>query len=148
MHKMILPLLLTLACAGCATDPYGSFVKIANIDQQKLAGEAAKQLVVLYPPAKTHLEIKQVPSDVFGSSLVNKLREQGYAVREFNGEVEETSPSAARPLCTLLDQVGEANLYVMTLRVGNQLVGHQSLTRLYTVQNGSLIPTGRWVHKE
>jgi len=156
MRKMTL--LLTLAIAGCASDPYGNFITSVNFDQQKsltgelftreLAGDAVKQLTVLYPPAKTRLEMKQVTSDPFGIALVNTLREHGYAIKEFNTEEAESqtfkaSTPPALPLHYILDQADDSNLVFITL-----LVGTQSITRPYRIQNGLLTPAGDWVRKE
>lgn len=145
MRKMMIPLLLTLVCVGCATDPYGNFVQGVKVNQHQLAREAVKQFMVLYSPAKTRLEMKQVPSDAFGLSLVNRLREGGYAVREFNeeGNKSPSSPSSDLALRYVLDEVRENNLYVLTL-----FVGSHSLTRAYRIQNRSFIPAGNWVHKK
>jgi len=43
----------------------------------------------------------------------------------------------------VLDQAGDSNLYRLTL-----LVGNQSITRPYLVQDGSFAPAGYWVRKE
>jgi type IV secretion system protein TrbH len=146
MRKTTIIILLTLF-SGCA-DPYGNFIPFVNFDQQELAGEAVKQLAVLYPPAKTQLEIKQIPSDAFGMALVNTLRKEGYALMEFNAEEVKSqtfkaSPSPALPLHYILDQADNSNLVFITL-----LVGPQSITRPYRVQNDSLTPAGDWVRKE
>ncbi|OJW51133.1 MAG: hypothetical protein BGO67_12455 [Alphaproteobacteria bacterium 41-28] len=158
MRKMTL--LLTLTIAGCATDPYGNFVPSVNFDQQKLltrelAGDAVKQLAVLYPPAKTRLEMKQITSDAFGITLVNTLREHGYALKEFNTEEvksqtfksqtfnAQASTSPALPLRYILDQADDSNLVFITL-----FVEDQSITRPYRIQNDSLTPAGNWVRKE
>lgn len=156
MRKMTL--LLTLAIAGCAPDPYGNFITSVNFDQQELltsglptrelltrelVGDAVKQLAVLYPPAKTQLEIKQITIDDFGMALVSTLREHGYALMEFNSEEGKALTSPALPLRYILDQADDSNLIFMTL-----LVGPQSLTRPYRIQNGSCLPAGDWVRKE
>ena len=144
---------LVLALGGCATTgQYGNFVPpTATVDQQQLAREAVQQLAVLYPPAKTRLELQQATPDAFGQALVLTLRERGYALLEFNpasAKAQATAASepaspAALPLRFVLDQAGDSNLYRLTL-----LVGHQSITRPYLVQDGSFAPAGYWVRKE
>ena len=107
-----------------------------------------QQLAVLYPPAKARLELQQATPDAFGQALVLTLRERGYALLEFNpasAKAQATAASepaspAALPLRYVLDQAGDSNLYRLTL-----LVGHQSLTRPYLVQDGSFAPAGYWV---
>jgi len=79
------------------------------------------------------------------------LRERGYALLEFNpasAKAQATAASepaspAALPLRYVLDQAGDSNLYRLTL-----LVGNQSITRPYLVQDGSFAPAGYWVRKE
>src|SRR5688572_17107172 len=100
MRKMIaLALALALlqfSLSGCATPAlYGNFLHpSATLDQQRLAGEAVKQLSALYPPAKTRLELQQDTPDVFGATLVKALREQGYALVEFAPELAKAQVSA------------------------------------------------------
>ena len=145
MRKIIFAALFVLALGGCATTgQYGNFVPpTATVDQQQLA--------VLYPPAKTRLELQQATPDAFGQALVLTLRERGYALLEFNpasAKAQATAASepaspAALPLRYVLDQAGDSNLYRLTL-----LVGNQSITRPYLVQDGSFAPAGYWVRKE
>ncbi|CDN88996.1 conjugal transfer protein TrbH [Hydrogenophaga intermedia] len=150
MRKIIIAALFVLALGGCATTgQYGNFVPpTAAVDQQQLAREAVQQLAVLYPPAKTRLELQQATPDAFGQALVLTLRERGYALLEFNpasAKVQATAGSepAGLPLRYVLDQAGDSNLYRLTL-----LVGNQSITRPYLVQDGSFAPAGYWVRKE
>ena len=153
MRKIIFAALFVLALGGCATTgQYGNFVPpTATVDQQQLAREAVQQLAVLYPPAKTRLELQQATPDAFGQALVLTLRERGYALLEFNpasAKAQATAASepaspAALPLRYVLDQAGDSNLYRLTL-----LVGHQSITRPYLVQDGSFAPAGYWARKE
>nr|WP_011255133.1 lipoprotein [Achromobacter xylosoxidans]CAI47820.1 mating pair formation protein TrbH [Achromobacter xylosoxidans A8] len=153
MRKIIFAALFVLALGGCATTgQYGNFVPpTATVDQQQLAREAWQQLAVLYPPAKTRLELQQATPDAFGQALVLTLRERGYALLEFNPAsakaqataANEPASPAALPLRYVLDQAGDSNLYRLTL-----LVGHQSITRPYLVQDGSFAPAGYWVRKE
>ena len=151
MRKLIIAALFALTLAGCATTgQYGNFVPAAA-GQQQIATDAVQQLATLYPPAKTRFELHQATPDAFGLALVNTLRERGYALLEFNpasAKAQATAASepaspAALPLRYVLDQAGDSNLYRLTL-----LVGHQSITRPYLVQDGSFAPAGYWVRKE
>jgi hypothetical protein len=140
--------LLAIALTGCATSPYGNYLQSATVDQQnKLAGEAVKQLATLWPPAKTRFELKQATPDVFGVALVKGLRDSGYAIEEFNPKQTGsalTSDVHILPLRYALDQSksGTSNLYHLTL-----LVGAESITRPYLEKNGTMVP-GYWTHKE
>lgn len=153
MRKITIAALLVLALSGCATTgQYGNFVPpTAAADQQQLAREAVQQLAVLYPPAKTRLELQQATPDAFGQALVLTLRERGYALLEFDSASAKAQATAASssaspaglPLRYVLDQAGDSNLYRLTL-----LVGNQSITRPYLVQDGSFAPAGYWARKE
>ncbi|CAI10544.1 TrbH protein of DNA transfer system (plasmid) [Aromatoleum aromaticum EbN1] len=163
MKRFALVALVAFALGGCATTvPYGNFVQPpVTVDQQKLAGDAAKQLAALWPPAKTRFELQQPTPDEFGAALVSNLRAAGYAVVEYApertssagraapeqtaGEPVAVAPPtmAALPLRYVLDHDAGSGLYRLTL-----LIGSQSITRPYLEQNRTLIPAGYWARKE
>ena len=155
-------LALALGIGGCATTTtsrYGNFVPSAELDQHKLAADAVQQLAMLYAPAHTRLELQQPTPDPFGQALVKSLRDRGYALQEFipagattkppasagsqPGAVASTAATDGLPLRYVLDHAGESDLYRLTLMVGNQ-----SITRPYLVQNGTFTPAGYWMRKE
>ena len=154
--------LVALALGGCATTtPYGNFVPSAvAVDQQPLAGEAAKQLAALWPPARTRLAMQQPTADAFGAALIGNLRAAGYAVLEYAPQKtpgegraadEKTSESVAvvmpttatLPLRYVLDHDAGTGFFRLTL-----WVGAQSLTRAYVAQNDALVAAGYWVRRE
>lgn len=146
MHKVIIAALLALGLVGCATTAhYGNYAPpTTKGGQQKLAREAVQQLATLYPPAKTRLELQQATPDAFGQALVPALRESGYALLESNtGRPKAQSSASTLPLRYVLDQAGDANLYRLTL-----LVGNQSISRPYLVSDGNFVPAGYWAHRE
>lgn len=160
MKRLALVALVALALGGCATTaPYGNFVQPpVTVDQQQLAGDAARQLAALWPPAKTRFELQQPTPDEFGAVLVANLRAAGYAVLEYapqktSGAAPDqkagepvavvTPTTAALPLRYLLDHDADTGLFRLTL-----LVGSQSITRPYLAQNHALVPAGYWVRKE
>ncbi len=146
--------IFTLACAasvflaGCATTApsTGNHITTA-VDQQTLANEAVKQIVALWPPAKTQLDFKQPTPDPFGVALVAGLRERGYALMEYSQTPENAPQSApattALPLTYVLDESGTPAFFRVTLTVGGQ-----SITRPYIDQDGKVQPVGYWVRKE
>lgn len=159
MRKIISVIVLAAALAGCATSQYGNFAKTSPaVFDQKMATDTVSQLVKLYPPATTRLELQQATPDAFGIALVNNLRAQGYAVMEYkpagtnpaagtDGKAA-SQPAAASarpgyPLRYVLDQFSGTNMYRVTV-----LVGSQSLTRAYAAQNDTVLPAGAWVRKE
>ena len=156
MRQIVLVVLAALMLGACATTgpaPYGNYLAAAAVDQQKLAGDAVKQLAVLWPPARTRLALQQPTPDAFGAALVKVLRESGYALTEFAPEATKVKSSEAPapttsagqplPLRYVLDQAGTPNLYRLTLTVGSQ-----SITRPYLERNGTLVPAGYWVRRE
>ncbi|EPE6923662.1 conjugal transfer protein TrbH [Escherichia coli] len=160
MRKILTVIALAATLAGCATSKYGSFVHDAPAAyNQTIATDAVKQLVKLYPPAQTRLELQQATPDPFGIALVTDLRAQGYAVMEYKPDGNAAAAPAAAssaaakpatpqtqggyPLRYVLDQFSDSNLYRLTI-----MVGSQSLTRAYLAQNNTMVPAGAWVRKE
>jgi hypothetical protein len=168
-----LSLTLALVLQGCGGNAFhGNHLgESSAVDQNQLASEAANQLTALYPPARVKLELQQVAQDPFGQSLVKRLREKGFAIVEFDtkgsGKAESPTETAApaqglvkeppKPIITsvdpqamrtlslryVLDQAGTENLYRMNL-----LVGSQSISRPYRIQNGRMVAAGAWIRKE
>lgn len=159
--------LLLAGLTGCAThdaatsSPYGNFVDDSPAAcDQKMAADAVKRLMAVYPPARTRFDLQQFTSDAFGTALVASMRGKGYALLEYKpapgvqgpatpgdpapagGVIGKTS-AATLSLRYILDLDRGSNLYRVTL-----LVGNQSLTRAYLAQNGSVLPAGAWVRKE
>jgi len=154
-------LFLLTALSGCVStqSDYGNFVdnnRIAN--QSELAKDSVKQLEKLYPPAKNQLVLQQETPDVLGKALVLGLREAGFALQSFdkNGKKSIPSPRSVDTVLPLnpneplqwnfayiFDQAGEANLYHLTL-----FLSHQSLSRLYRLDDNRFIAAGDWVRKQ
>lgn len=147
-----------LACAlaalgGCATpSPYGNFVRGAAASfEQAIAADAVGQLAALYPPANTRLDLRQATPDGFGTSLVQGLRARGYAVGEQGrpmqarpGPAAASAPAApGLPLRYILDQVGDPDLYRVTLSIGSR-----ALTRAYLMRGGTAHAAGAWARME
>lgn len=159
MRIIALLALLLIGLAGCASrsiTPYGNFSGAPAELAEKMAGDAVKQLVTLYPPAHTRFNLGQATPDAFGAILVKTLRDKGYALLELKSETpgraanQSISPgvgsvqeAAGVDLRYVLDKLGGANLYRVTMTVGNQ-----SLTRAYLAQNNTVTPAGSWVRKE
>lgn len=154
MRKIAFLAVLAIGLAGCATigpaTTYGNFTQsVPAAFNQTMADDAAKQLVAVYPPASTQLDLQHATQDAFGVALVESLRIKGYAILEFKPTAQVASivtnepANTSKPLRYVVDQA-ESNLYRLTL-----LVGNQSLTRAYaTAQNGALYPAGAWLRKE
>jgi hypothetical protein len=143
MRQFALSALLAMALAGCAsTAPYGNFAAHPPAGlEERIAADTVKQLVALYPPARTRFHLGQPTPDAYGSALVEALRARGYALVEF----KEAAPAAAPGLSLnyVLDAAASPNLYRVTVTVGQK-----SLSRAYLAQNDRVAPAGAWVRKE
>jgi hypothetical protein len=144
---------------GCASAPsttlpdklYGNYTVAPAAVDQKIASDAIRQLVALYPPARTRFKITQTTSDAFGMALVAGLREKGYAVMETKADARAVptidavggTDAGELALHYLLDQSAARDLYRLTLAVAQQ-----QLNRAYLVQNGTPYAAGAWVRKE
>jgi hypothetical protein len=158
MQRLTFLPLLALGLAACSTAPspqYGNFSGNPPAYDQKIAADTIKQLLMLYPPAKTRFNIQQPTPDPFGTTLLRGLRSSGYELLEYrppaNQQSQQAKPTAdlaGKPgkefdLRYVLDQHAGGNLYRVTVTIGNQ-----SLTRPYMARNDTLVPAGYWVRKE
>lgn len=154
MRQLALLAVLLLSLAGCAAAPYGNFATAPVAYDKKMATDTVKQLAVLYPPASTRFNLKQPTQDAYGAALVESLRAYGYALFESEppGERQgsqqvpvqpENQQSAGLDLHYVIDQQTGANLYRVTV-----MVGQQSISRAYVAQNDTVYPAGAWVRKE
>jgi hypothetical protein len=148
-----------MGLAGCVTAPapYGNFAQ--NTDQannKKIADDAVKQLVALYPPASTRFDLQHATADIFGLYLIESMRLKGFAVLESKPESNTANVSAllsakgevlttsGLALSYIFDQAKDSDLYRLTLVINHQ----QSLGRVYQLRDGTMYPAGYWVHKE
>jgi hypothetical protein len=76
MQKYMMVILCLVSLSAC-TSQYGNYTKMAD--------DSARELMVLYPPASTHLTLSQTTIDAYGAELVKKLRENSYALEEESG---------------------------------------------------------------
>lgn len=147
MNRLVLTLFI-LALFGCAN--MGSDTKTPLIPVEmgnSMASDAIKQLQTLYPPAQTEFNIGQpVPkTDIFGTSLVFKMREKGYAVQEYNPALSTGSLAGINVHYTVDRPASNSftGLYRVKLAVGKAI-----LTRAYTAGDKSAIPAGAWAKME
>ena len=156
MRKLAIIVLLASAITGCAsTASHESASPVApsapaNLNET-IVTDTMKQLITLYPPASTRFDLAQPATDAYGAKLVQSLRFNGYALSEFvpaapaNGTNHEgaVSLSPGLSLRYILDAPDGLNLYRVTV-----MVGAQSLSRAYLVQNKTVSPAGAWARRE
>lgn len=83
MKKLITTILTTLLITGCAiTNQGGNYTSMTEDLQESLAKDAALIIDKEYPPATTSLQINQNVNDVFGTKLINYLRQAGFAISD------------------------------------------------------------------
>lgn len=135
-------IIIAIALTGCAP-PYGNFITEATPAtlNETLAKDTMKQLVALYPPARTHFTISHPTEDKYGAALVKTLREKGYSILEYN-PATATKQESGLALRYVLDTPAKG-LYRLTV-----IAGVKPITRAYVEQNSVITPAGAWVQRE
>ena len=122
---------LTAFC-GCGKAP-GRFGNFADVESVELVQDAMSALNANYLPAKTRLILVMEVEDAFGTSLVESMRAEGYAVAEYDAPAkgDKYALAVAKPdglaFAYMLDGKGDE------LRVLLH-VGDETLSRMYRVQ--------------
>ncbi|MEA9443868.1 conjugal transfer protein TrbH [Candidatus Fukatsuia symbiotica] len=158
MYKKVMLLMVSLAAlSGCTSNGgYGNYAAAPVHLNQKMAQDTVAQLLTLYPPAQTHLCLKQPIQDTYGATLVVALRAKGYSLMEYTTPKRTRRPQAsvvaAAPhpdlryldLHYIVDAPKSTDLYRVTLQIGNQ-----SISRVFTLTpEGKLYPASAWIRKE
>ena len=141
--------LLLLLVAGCATTPYGNYVDDDATSQNTavIASDAAYQLMQLYPPASTKINMQHPTTDPFGVAFMENLRKGGYAIQEHvktslaQPDQQAVKPSDGIRLAYIFDQ--SSGLYRLSVMIDEQI-----LTRAYVSHQDTMQPAGSWVMKE
>ena len=74
---------------------------------------------------------------------MEKLRDSGYAVVELNKDESSSGSTHRDKTLSYIVDLQMTNLYRITI-----LIGDETLSRAYVVQNNLLYPAGSWVYKE
>lgn len=147
--RIFAALLILVLCAGCGKQPgkYGNFAKVESVD---LIQDALGQMLASYPPARTHLTLLQDTPDMFGQSLVEAMRVNGYAVAEYAPPAKgKRNPAELDGLdfAYVLDAYSDTRELRITLYIGSE-----SLSRLYAVQEShgevTYAPIGYWARRQ
>lgn len=139
-------LLAIVGMGGCATAQYGNFTShTPNEVNATLVTDTVKQLESLYPPASTQINIDQAitKTDLFGTGLITTLRNHGYAVQEFNEKQPLSDAGINLRYIVDIPATTYQNLYRVKI-----MVGTDTLTRAYAVQNDTAVPAGSWARRE
>lgn len=145
-------LVLVVLC-GCIKRPGSKFGNFAKADSVELVQDAMNVLMANHPPAKTRLALVQETGDAFGVSLVEKLRENGYAIAEFvkPAKGDKYLPAVEKPdgmpFAYVLDRLDKGDELRVSLHIGAE-----SLSRLYFVQKSGdelrYVPQGFWTRRQ
>jgi hypothetical protein len=143
--KHVFIAMLAVVMSGCATmGNYGNFLPEEHRDvEAKIAEDAVKQLVVLYPPARSRIHLQHEAKGTFGLTFVEELRKEGYAVKEYGNSKEQAGTGMGLALGYILDVAGAPDLYRLIM-----VVGDQSISRPYMRQGTTVVPAGYWALKE
>lgn len=159
MLKIIPIMLLIIILSACTTvsnNQYGNYIdnEHTTYDEQ-IANDVIQKIQKSYSPANTRFNLKQESNDAFGQLLVHSLRSNGYALSEAEEntiedadktDITKNNPYAKKPigynLNYIVDQPMEG-LYRVTL-----LIGNESLSRAYLIQDSLIQPASAWIHKE
>ena len=154
-NSVFILMLVLLLLNGCATQPYGNFIKNPSTTYSKvMADDVTAQIVRLYPAANTQFNLRHVVNDPFGQALIENLRLEGFAVQEAEATQQSiqqqifavshqlnTEPQVGYTLSYIIDQWGD--LYHVKL-----MIDDMRLSRAFSVQADSIHPAGLWVRKE
>jgi hypothetical protein len=140
MRNVIIALIV-MQLTGCATTQVGNYAETSITANQVMAKDTVKELTVLYPPAKTRLQITQPIKDAYGIALIQALRAKGYSVVE-STELKKDN-NLANQFSYVVDSPIKNTLYRVTVGLGNQ-----SISRAYASNNGVLMAAGNWARKE
>ncbi len=161
MRRLSLVLWVGLVFAGCVSPaPYGYLVKGAVPPQMpdQLAQDTVTRMEALYPPAHTRLTLTHPVTDAYGLALIEALRRKGYGVMESRVNRRATlttrddRPAPVEPVVNkeegiplryVVDGPFEDRLYRLTV-----LIGNQSLSRVYRLDQQVIAQAGAWVRKE
>jgi len=144
-------LLVTLVALTACSSHSGNYTKVSDAYNVQMADDSASRLAAIYPPASTRLTLSQKTGDAYGTELVKKLHEKGYALEEsnvwFSNTPKNTDTSTKPPVSStklsyVVDPVGE-QLYRVKLTIGPAV-----LSRVYSITNNIIAPAGSWTRKE
>lgn len=144
--------LITLSLTGCVSTRVGNFATAPVDVYQTMVNDTVGRLVVLYPPARTCFQINQNTSDPFGTLMLKTLRAKGYSVIEsrpkiFGQKATRTNKfvpiAQGIPLAYVVDSPRLQNLYRVSV-----MMGCNTISRAYILNQGHVYPEGAWTHKE
>lgn len=146
MKHWILLLLAIVWMGGCATPQYGNFTFHTPYTlNTTLITDTVKQIESLYPPASSQINIGQAieKSDLFGAGLITTLRNHGYAVQEFNEKYPLSDAGINLRYIIDVPATTYQNLYLIKI-----MLGTDTLSRAYAMQNDTVVPAGSWARRE
>jgi|GEM_PF-2276482 len=144
MLRTTIYVIVLVTVGGCVTPKYGSFVETTPAIEQELARDAARQLLEMFPPARTEFVVPAASEDTgLNRRLATILRGQGYALAEAPSSTDSNERSKDRSsrhnLRYVLDAMGEDDLHRLSL-----LVDNRRISRVFQFTNDGTAPYGPW----
>ena len=137
-------LFAALLCAGCATTATnGTYIENSGYNYRYITyitDDAVSQITKVLPPAKTQINLANADTlsdkDLFGKSLINGLRQHGFAATT---GIPDTD-SSFLPLTYALSNLDTPNNFHVVINVGNY-----QFSRLYRADKaGNILPATMW----
>lgn len=144
--NLLISLVLLTFMTGCTSFRSADSINLLETFQQEAAKDTVKELVRLYPPAHTQLEIRQRLQNSYSTCLINMLRSKGYGLVESKESFFQKNHASNTPGTTLfyvIDRLGGSNIYRVSIAIG-----HQQLSRAYRLKNGHAFGLGSWTKTE
>lgn len=133
-----------LLCAGCATTASnGTYIENSGYSYRYITyitDDAVSKITQVLPPAKTQINLANADSlsdkDLFGKSLINGLRQHGFAATT---GIPDTD-SSFLPLTYALSNLDTPNNFHVVINIGNY-----QFSRLYRADKaGNILPATMW----
>lgn len=157
MQRFIIAIFLAFSLAGCATNrvtygKYGNLLPYAESSvQQQIAADGADQLSLDFLPAKTQIVMVGPTKDMLGVSLLQALRQKGYAVTDYskNNKTIQAVDADTQIMqlyytfSPIASSDNSTKLYLFSLFANKEI-----FSRVYYESNGQLQTMGAWANRK
>ena len=146
-------LIAVVLLSGCASSGQWKSQEIAQIktnDAQMLAEDVVEILLTEYVAGETTFALSSGKTGNFGTAIETKLREVGYAVA-VDGEKNPEKPLSVLNMSYILDELGEAGSYRLSVRVEpqNKIGQLYQIEQLYQIDSsGEMMREGVTIRDE
>ncbi len=145
MKTTAIAVFAALLCTGCVTTATtnGTYIENSGYNYRYITyitDDAVSKITQVLPPAKTQINLLNADAlsekDLFGKSLINGLRQHGFAATSGIPETDATF----LPLTYALSNLDTPNNFHVVINVGNY-----QFSRLYRADKaGNILPATMW----